>query len=322
VALNTGTAGTFTGQQGLNFVSTGTGTTGAADVAVGSANVALTGKVYTPAQASVAPASLNFGIVHVGDLVTPQNVAVTNGAPVTALNDVLTGSVSAPGPFTASGNLGAGVAVGRTDRTSLTVGLNTATAGNYSSSATLQFQSHNPDMADLALPNQTVSLVAQVNNYARPVFEQVAGGFGLTQSGSTFTLDFGTVIQGTLATASLGIRNAVTGPADLLGGTFDLGPGTPAFQLSGFTSFADLLAGDLFAGLSVGLDTATLGLFDYSVVFHPYGTNASGFFGPLGDLTLALHANVAPIPEPATFLLLGTGLAGLAGWRWKRRGKR
>ena len=55
----------------------------------------------------------------------------------------------------------AGVAAGATDSSSLKVGLNTASAGNYSSSATLQLQSHNPDMADLALPTKTVGLVAQ-----------------------------------------------------------------------------------------------------------------------------------------------------------------
>ncbi|HXI19912.1 MAG TPA: choice-of-anchor D domain-containing protein, partial [Gemmatimonadales bacterium] len=78
VALNTGTAGTFAGQQGLNFISTGAGTTNAPDVSVGTGSVSLTGKVYTPAQASVAPTSINFGIVHVGDTVSAQNIAVTN----------------------------------------------------------------------------------------------------------------------------------------------------------------------------------------------------------------------------------------------------
>jgi len=51
VALNTGTAGSFGGTAAVNFVSTGAGATGAADVGVGTGTVNLTGRVYTPAVA-------------------------------------------------------------------------------------------------------------------------------------------------------------------------------------------------------------------------------------------------------------------------------
>ena len=81
---------------------------------------------------------------------------------------------------------------------------------------------------------------------------------------------------------------------------------------------------ELSAGLSVGLDTAQLGLFDYRLFLIPSSTNASGSW-ILGDPTRALRGKLvafAPVPEPSTRLPFGTGLAGLAGWRWKNRAKR
>jgi hypothetical protein len=91
----------------------GAGTTGAPDLGLTGQTVSLSVEVYTPAGASGAPASLDFGIVHVADVVAHKVISVTNNAPVTALNDTLTGSVSASGPFTASGNL-PGVGAGAT----------------------------------------------------------------------------------------------------------------------------------------------------------------------------------------------------------------
>ena len=160
VTLNTATAGSFTGNQALSFVSTGAGTTGAPDVGVGSANVGLNGKVYTPAQAQVNTATpINLGIVHVGDAVPQAAVSVTNSAPVTALNDTLRMAfASATGPFTGSGNLGAnGLAAGSTDATSLRVAMSTLTAGIFSGSATFSAASHNTELADLDLGNVNVA---------------------------------------------------------------------------------------------------------------------------------------------------------------------
>ena len=83
---------------------------------MGTGLVTLNGKVYTPAQAEVPTQSVDFGIVHVGDVVALKSVEVRNTATVTALNDVLLGSFTGvTAPFTATGTLGTGVAAGASD---------------------------------------------------------------------------------------------------------------------------------------------------------------------------------------------------------------
>ncbi len=67
-SLNTASAGSFAGTAGVSFVSSGAGTTGAADLALPGQSVALTGHVYTPAWRSEHHV-VDFGIVHRGDAV-------------------------------------------------------------------------------------------------------------------------------------------------------------------------------------------------------------------------------------------------------------
>ena len=62
VALNTGTAGSFGGSAQVNFMSTGSGTTGAADISVGSSLVNLAGKVYETAVTQVNTLLVDFGM--------------------------------------------------------------------------------------------------------------------------------------------------------------------------------------------------------------------------------------------------------------------
>ena len=223
IGLNTATAGSYSGSAALTLASTGVGTTGAADLGLPGQNVNLAGNVYTPAIALVSPAALDFGIVHVGEAVATRALNVTNAAPVTALNDVLRGSLGgATGPFSAAGTLGSGLAAGATDTSSLTVGLSTAAAGVFNGSAVASFVSHNDELVDLVLGDTGIVLSAQVNNYADPVFVKTGGVGSLSGSGETFSLDLGDFIVGSApATAALAVLNDVIGPADLVSGSFD-----------------------------------------------------------------------------------------------------
>jgi len=129
VGIDTSSAGAKSGSIDFGFESDGAGTSGLGKTALAGDSVVVQGNVYQVAVASVDSTPIDFGIVHVGDVVALQNIAVANTAPVAALNDVLTGGVSSvDGPFTGSGNLGSGVAAGGTDNSNINVGLDTTSA--------------------------------------------------------------------------------------------------------------------------------------------------------------------------------------------------
>src|SRR5690606_27167030 len=122
-----------------------------------------------------------FGIVRVGDAAPSLDVSVTNAAATAALNDALQAAFgTVTGPFHGSGLVSGLVAGASNASGSLSVGLDTSTAGVFSGSAALAFASQNPELADLLLAGDSVLLQAQVNNLANPVFAQLSGRGTLT----------------------------------------------------------------------------------------------------------------------------------------------
>ncbi len=328
---STATSGTITGNASVALASNGTGTDGAANKALTSGTVALTGKVYQTAAATVTP-SVNFGTVHVGDTVTAQPVNVANTAKGT-LTDVITGSItSVVGPATnGGGTLGTGVAAG-TNSNALTVGLNTSKAGTFTGgnagSATLTLASHDADLADAPISTSPVTVSAVINNYASIGLANATKG-NLIGGNAAYTLNFGNVTKGTgLLTAALDLLNNAAGPADALSmlmNGFTVKSGTGFSFSSG--AFNTLAAGGSDQGdLSVQLDTATAGVLSETIQLDGTGTNVSGWNSGVGvnDPTLTITADVVTgvgaVPEPPSLLVMLAGLFGLGAFA--RRGRR
>ncbi|MEA1053298.1 choice-of-anchor D domain-containing protein, partial [Lamprobacter modestohalophilus] len=321
---DTSSSQNISGTVNLDFQSTGAGTTEAADIAVGSEAIQVEGRVYQQAEAQVDTPSVDFGIVHVGDLISAKTVSVTNSALAAALNDTLAGGfLNLPaGPFDGSGSL-TGLEVGQSDNSSLAIGLDTSSAGIFDLSGDyLQFASQNPDMDDLDLGTFGLDLFAQVNNYANPWFTLDSSLGTQSVSGYDFVVDFGTLLPdfGTLNTL-LSFSNNVTGPADLLRGSYDLtGVGAP-FTTSGFGDFNDLGAGDSVSNLSLAFNTSDLGfgIFQESIGLSAVGFNASGFEESF-DISLTFRGTIrdtAAVSEPRVLLLLLPGLLALVGLQYR-----
>ena len=287
--MQTNTAGAFTNVfVPISFVSLAPGGSGLTDTSLSGGAVTVSGTVYATAVAQVAP-TLNFGVVHVGSSIT-KALAISNAA-TGAVSDVLTGGLGAiTGPFTGAGSLGTGIAAGASG--SLNVMLLATTSGVVSGSASLNLASHDSSLADIALSVAPIVLTGTIDNYAVAALEKVSGAGTLSRVGNAYTLNLGSVAQGTTRlTVNLGAVNAASGLADLLSGSFSV-TGSGAFTNTGLTAFSGLGAGQADIAPSVTLSTTNAGTFSETITLNSVGANASGYQGALSPETLTIKGTI------------------------------
>lgn len=324
VGVDTSAAGAQSGSVTLGLQSNGATSSGLGNLDLPSQVVNVSGSVYAPAVAQLNTASVNFGIVRVGDAVSLQNVSITNAATVAGLNDSLKASITAGSGFSASGTVG-GIGAGASNAAgSLTVGLDTSTAGVFSGSALISFLSHNPEMTDLFLGTQGVALSGQVNNLANADFNLRSGIGTLTRSGTQYVLDLGTITRGQSVVEILRLANSVSGSADFLRGAYDL---SAADDFS-FTGWDDVMVGLAAGGadedLMLGFTASMLGAVEDTVTFNGSSYNDWDTTGLGQARTLVIRATVVEeatntVPEPGSLELALLGLLSVTGMAVQRR---
>lgn len=312
---STATAQNIAGTATVNFESSGAGTTGEANLSVGSQLVNLVGKVYEVAEAAVTTVSIDFGTVREGDTasITEQITNVATGA----LVDGLIGDFDpAPSPFGAdAGNLAAG-GLGSGEDGDLTFTLDTSNSGMYAEDVVLNLASHNDDLADLGLDSIEFDVTGTVNQLANPTYALAGGDATLSGGGTLYDLVFDTVFDSanSLLVADLSVLNDVIGPADSLDGLFDI-TGTGVFDVLGFDAINDLIAGGIQTGLQVSFDTSLFGPGNFmgEILLNPTSVFAGLADIGLDQITLRLSGTIlsdtGTVPVPGTLLLvLGPGL--------------
>ena len=333
VGLDTSTAGAKSGNVAFNMISDGAGNSGLGETSIGSQSVTVTGAVYDYAAASnistpvTIYAHVGEGAGNVSQNVSLKNTAADTGGYTETLSATV-GGITAPNPVTVNaGGTMSNIAAQGTGN--VTVGASTAAAGAINSEVTFNLISNSiaSGLTNTNLAPQTVDVLGGIYAYADPEIQQAGGAGTLTGGGLTYTLDFGTLVQGSgTAVSLLDIFNNNNGvdPAwvDLLNGTFDTSGVSSPFSTD-FAAFLGLAGGSTTGSYHISLSTSTLGDFTQSIIFHPVSANTNLGNTILSDITLILKGKVMEIPEMDALAATGAltfvvGILALAGERRRR----
>jgi hypothetical protein len=247
VSLSTANAGSFSDTLTLTHL-VGSNASGFSQ-ALGDVTLTIIGKVLSQGQAVInTPQPLDLGAHHVGDVVAPVALSITNSAPANASSLSLDASFGAlPFAVTGSGAISM-LAPSATDGSSLALGVSTAIAGSISGAATVKFASDNGGV-QTPLASQTVAVKGGVYDYAKPILPQ--------------TLNLGATRVGKAVNSIVTLANGPFANAYQEALAYAVGPAPAGFSLTGAAS--GLLAPGKTAPIGVTLSAAASGLISGSV---------------------------------------------------------
>src|SRR5258706_332945 len=255
VGINTAAAGIVSGTVTVNPASDGSGTSGLGITSLGSQNVGVSADIQSVSVFRLAnpvintPQPVAFGNVRLGARAS-QAPSITNTVPNDGFSESLNASAGVTsGGVTASGAFNL-LTAGATNNSSVLVGINTATAGNKSGTATINFVSDGTGTSGLG---QT-QLLAQDVNVTGSVFRTA-----VASAVAPNPVNFGNVRLGTTQTQALTISNtaASDGFSERLNASFSGSSGAATTSGAGVSLLAAGASNN--TGLIVGIDTSAVG---------------------------------------------------------------
>ncbi len=132
---------------------------------------------------------------------------------------------------------------------------------------------------------------------ADPALSETSGGGSFTEVGNAYTLDLGTLSQGSTEAAVLALANDAAAPADSFDGTFST-PTGDGFTLTGATLAAAIAAGESQGGITFTADTSTPGSHSETITFAPRDTTTETVQTASLDDDDSTPVNLPGTPDP------------------------
>ena len=146
-------------------------------------------------------------------------------------------------------------------------------------------------------------------NAAQATIEQTGGSGTLTRNGNNYTLNFGTVADGSgPLTADLEVLNSAVAPADTLSGSFTVS-GNAAFSNTGLGAFSNIAAGGADTAPSITFTPGAPGTFDETITLAASSVNGGGATSIPAE-TLTITGQVAAPAAPPVITTSGLLVVG------------